>query len=237
MAISGLALVVSIVSAVIGQIQEKKQLRISVREQLSSVVQDLISSQAEYAMLYPEPPEKRDSAYGVKMGTLNHKLTSLARQACALDKLDGEVGFDVQFIAIANALATSGDQPTAEEYFEKAVARSPSVYYRSINLTLFGTFLFNQSQPEKGRRIFADAAAALPLASDFNRMTVSRAYQAWCIAEAWNDPASGVRADECYQNAQRILQGIKSDPMRKACLRDLEQATGRMPAGEPQPPS
>jgi hypothetical protein len=25
--------------------------------------------------------------------------------------------------------------------------------------------------------------------------------------------------------------------MRKACLRDLEQATGRMPAGEPQPPS
>jgi tetratricopeptide (TPR) repeat protein len=225
--ISGLALAVSIVSAVIGQIQTNRQKRTGIREQLSSVVQNLISCRADYDTLNAEPVEKRDEA---KIATVNHKLTSLARQACALEKMEQDVGFDVEFIAIANALTISGDIAGAEEYYEKAVSKSPSPYYKSINMILYGRFLFEEAQYEKGRRVFAEAVSALPNTSDLNRWAIARAYRMWIESEVWSGSESNKGVDKHYQTARGLLQSISSKFMREAGLRELEDLATRLPS-------
>ena len=68
LAISLLALVVSIVAAFLAYRQQNKELRTTIRDQLSGVIQNLIEAQQEIAVLGAIPSDQRDSLYSVKEG-------------------------------------------------------------------------------------------------------------------------------------------------------------------------
>ena len=235
--LSGLALAVSLLTFLIGQAQEKKQMRASVREQLSRVVQDIIAAQGDYAMLDAEPPERRDAGYDARIGSANHRLASLSRQATELTKLEENVGFDVEYIAIANALGTAGDLPAARSNFEQAIRLAPTPYYKAINLRMFAYFLFTHDHFDEARKIFEEAVAVQPNVDDFNRSNNVRIYLEWGGLEAWVEAPGERRAAACFENARQVAQSIGFAPIREAALRDVavRSAPRRPPPGRGMP--
>jgi tetratricopeptide (TPR) repeat protein len=247
--VSGLALAVSIVTWYLGQKQEKKQMRASVREQLSRVVQDLIEAQGDLSMLDAEAAEQGKPVSPAKSGSANHRLTSLARQACELIKLEENVAFDVEYIAVANALWTSGDLPAAELYFKRAIEQAPSAYYKAINLSMYGDFLFSTDQAVAGRLAFEKSVSLLANTDDFNRRINSRNLQSWGSREIWYSTQEDDKAGRCFDRARRLILEIGFTPNRESFLRELESrmalpaqriedpapsATAGSPAGQPQ---
>jgi tetratricopeptide (TPR) repeat protein len=235
--ISGLAFAVSVVTWYIGQKEQRKQMRAGVREQLSKVVQDLIAAQGELW-------ECQDAMSGGKAvskaetGSINHRLTSLARQACELIKLEEDVGFDVEYIAIANALMTSGDLPAAELYFLTAIKKSPSDYYHAMNLTMFASFLFSVGRADDGRQAYTNAVSLLPDTNDFNREMNARTYQSWADGERWYSSPKEDGAGKCLAKAKEFILAIGFEPKREGLLRELEMqaASFRQPPAVPGQP-
>ena len=232
LAISSLALVVSVGSAIVAYGQQNKSLRTTIRDQLTSVVQDLIAAQGEMTVLNAEPIETRNSFYSAKISSANIKLTSLARQACALNDMQPDVGFDVELIAIASALATMGDLPLAESYFKRAVAKSPTPYYRVVNLGLYANFLFEQSRHAEGRAIYGESLALLDNNTNFNKWANGITYQSWFVNEVWNVAGASDEAQKHYDNARRLFESISVAGTRESALHDLEMARASSPLGE-----
>jgi tetratricopeptide (TPR) repeat protein len=144
------------------------------------------------------------------------------------------VGFDVELIAVATALATMGDLPLAEVYFKKAIEKSPSAYYKVVNLSMYAGFLFQQSRYAEGRGIYRDSLACLDDSTDFNRWANGTTYQAWFIDEVWNRDGASDEANKYYDNARRLFQSLSVAATREGALHDLELARGS-PDGPPPP--
>lgn len=216
------ALGFSLITYFIGRKQEAKQQRASVREGLSSVVQELITVQGELQVLSAEPPPARGPTYAQKLGSLNHRLTSLARQAAELDRMELDVSFDVELAAIALALESAGDIPASEIYFRRAIKKSPSPYYRAINWGMLARSLFNQFRLEPARKAYAEALSALPNTSDFNRSVNVRTLFSWYSSEAWHRNPPGGSAADLLAQARALAATIEHVPMRESVQRQFE---------------
>jgi tetratricopeptide (TPR) repeat protein len=235
LSVSTLALIVSVASIFITYRQQKKELRTTIRDQITGVVQQLISTRAEMMLQQAISFEKRDSVYSTRIETINMKLTSLARQACALDNLQPDVGFDIEFIAIASSLSSSGDYPLAETYFEKAVNKSPGPYYKTINLSLYASFLFERYRHMDARKTYNNALSILDNTTDFNKWANGCIYRSWFIAEVWNLPSPHGEAEKCYQSAETLFRSISAVGMREGAIADLQMLRSISPLGTPIP--
>ncbi len=147
--LSSSALLVSVASATFGFWLQRREMRTTVRQQLTDIVQHMIATQEAMNALTAgkDGPESAESLQ--RAGSLNHRLTSLARQATELDRLEPTVAFDVEYIAIANALWSSGNSAAAEPYFKKSIneaKRTKSPFYEAINTRLFARFLHRHGQ-------------------------------------------------------------------------------------------
>ncbi|MDM0109969.1 hypothetical protein QTH97_34020 [Variovorax sp. J22R24] len=228
--LSTLALLVSLVSAFIGIQLERKTMRTAVREQLTTVVQNLIAAQAEIDIAMAVNSDETSVA---TLATMNHRLTAFARQACELDKIDPTMGFDVEYIAIANALKTSGDDMQAEIYYTKAIEKSPSNYYRAINSRLSARHLFEQGRQEAGREMYAKAASLLEATTDSNKVNNAYTYQDWMHNEITSFPPSIDRAERCRTKVETLLQSIKNPGTREYQLAQFRRMSDALLMTQP----
>jgi tetratricopeptide (TPR) repeat protein len=236
-AISISALILSFISASIATRRQKTQLTTSLRDQLSSIVQELISTISENRVLQNEHITKRDALFYSKASSFSLKLSSLARQASALMTQDREIVFDVEFAVVAQALDIVGDYPEADRYWQAAMATSPSDYYKIVNKRGYADFLFRQGHHQAGRKQYEEALGILDnSSSDFNKYTNGYTYQMWYGSEMWNIPAPHGRANECYGDAKGLYESISSAAIKANCLQGLE-ATRLAYAGAPIPPT
>lgn len=212
--VSSLALVVSISSALVSTHMQRREMRTTLRTQLTSVVQDLIAAQAELERLLGSEEAKTDAGIS-RSASLNHRLTALARQACALDQLDGSVGFDVEFVAVANALNTSGDYDLAESYFKKSIDAAPSPYYRALNTTFHANFLFQRGRIAVARDAYRTALSLLPNRTDGNRVTNVRALEGWICNER-SIAARAENVDGLVKEARGLLGALEAEWIRQA---------------------
>lgn len=196
-------------------------MRAGVREQLSKVVQDLIAAQGDLWELQDSRQSGKHVPNG-ESGSINHRLTSLARQACELIKLEDDVGFDVEYIAVANALMSSGDLPAAESYFRTAIRKSPSTYYHALNLAMFGGFLFSVGRADEARKTYHESVSLLPDANDFNREMNARTLQAWADRERWYSSPADDKTGKCLAKARELILGVEFEPKREDLLQELE---------------
>jgi hypothetical protein len=213
--ISTTALVVSIIATFIGLRLQRREMRIAVRDQMTSVVQDLITTQTELNLL---PPDTASSSEASR--ALNHKLTSLARQAMELDKIEGSVAFDVELIAIANALWTNGDRVAAERFFQRAAEEAPSDFYRSVNLRMYGGFLYQNGQPDQARTVFERAASCIACAHDLDKLHCAEVQQEW-LGHEIAQPVRTAKARECYFAARQFLESISDVAMREQAMNEF----------------
>lgn len=227
--ISALAFIVSVISTLIAMSRQKGQMRTGIREQLSSIVQELITTLAENSVLQSEPMNNRDVLFYSKSSSFSHKLSSLARQASALIELEPTIAFDVELSAVAQALNIVGDIPQADKFFQQAIKASPSDFYKIINLRMYADFLFRQGKHQPGRKIFEDALGIFDNDSDFNKATNGYTYQMWFVSEVWNIPSPHGQAEECYKNARGLIESISATTYRVNFLQSLESARKASP--------
>jgi len=222
--ISTLAFIVSVISSVIAMSRQKGQIRTTIREQFSRIVQELITTLADNSVLQSEPLNERDGLFYSKSSSFSHKLSSLARQASALIALEPMIAFDVELSAVAQALNIVGDMPQADNFFQQAIKASPSDFYKIINLRMYAEFLFQQGKHQQGRKVFEDALGIFDNNSDFNKAANGYTYQVWFISEVWNIPSPHGQAEECYKNARGLMESISSSTYRMNLLQSLETA-------------
>jgi tetratricopeptide (TPR) repeat protein len=236
LAISGLALTVSLISAVVATRRQKTQMRTTVRDQLSSIVQELITTLAENRILQTEVLAKRDALFYSKTSSFSLKLSSLARQASALIEQDRDIVFDIEFAVLAQALDVVGDIPEADRYWQAAVAVSRSDYYKIVNKRGYADFVFRYGRHQPGRKEYEEALTILDNDSDFNKWTNGYTYQMWFTSEVWNIPAPHGRAEECYRDAKGLYESISSPVVKANCIQALEAARLASPSA-PAPPT
>jgi tetratricopeptide (TPR) repeat protein len=223
-ALSSLALILSLVSTVVAIRRQKTQMRTTIRDQLSSIVQELITTLVENRILQSEEVAKRDALFYGKSSAFSLKLSSLARQASALVAEEPNIVFDVEFAVIAQALDVVGDIPEADRNWQAAVAASPSDYYKIVNKRGYADFLFRQGRHQPGRKQYEESLGILDNNSDFNKWTNGYSYQMWFVSEVMNIPAPHGRAEDCYKNAVGLYELISSPIAKANCLRSLEAA-------------
>jgi len=229
LSLSLLALVMSIVAVVVGQIQQNRQLRNATRDQLVEIVGKLIDARQELSIAEGDfnclqrPTPQDIGRFDVLAESLNHKLTSLAREASAVMEVKGVSCFDVELIAIANALATAGDIEGAERLYRLAVEKASNPFFRSLNLSLLADHLMRINDVETARRVYAESVAVLPNDTDHHRAANCSIYQAWMIAEMNAAAPPNPRVMECLARAKRIAGEIGFEPVRQARLTELEE--------------
>ena len=208
------------ISTVIGFSRQKTQMRTTVRDQLSGVVQELNKVLFENQELQTTLPMQQDSRFFRRSASIQESLATLCRQATALIELAPEIVFDIEFSVLARATEVVGDFPEAERYWKEAVKSSPTDYYRIINTRGYGAFSLRQGEHERGRRLFEEALSIWGNTTDFNKFANGYTYQFWGSAEWWNSPGHG-RADECFRNAKDIYETISGDAVKAQALRNL----------------
>ena len=208
------------ISTVIGFRRQKTQMRTTVRDQLSGVVQELNKVLFENQELQTTLPMQQDSRFFRRSASIQESLATLCRQATALIELAPEIVFDIEFSVLARATEVVGDFPEAERYWKEAVKSSPTDYYRIINTRGYGAFSLRQGEHERGRRLFEEALSIWGNTTDFNKFANGYTYQFWGSAEWWNSPGHG-RADECFRNAKDIYETISGDAAKAQALRNL----------------
>ena len=183
--VSLVALTTSIATVFVEKVQQDRALRITTRDQLTAVTLKLIDTRQELAAFEEGYLKKQAEgvqdydAYARQAGFLNQKLTSLAQQALQLSRVDTDIAFDVEFIAIGDALMISGHFAGANEAYHNAVLRSPDARYVAINMSHQAGALFDQGDALGGREIYAKSLARLPRDTDINRLTHLETYRRW----------------------------------------------------------
>jgi len=135
-----------------------------------------------------------------------------------------EVVVDVEFANLAQATELVGDYPEAEEYWQKAIAASPTAYYTIINKRGYASFLVRNGEHQKGRKVFEDALAIWPNTTDYNKFVNGFTYQFWAGAET-TIPGRG-RADNLFKEANDIYDTISNAVLKANVRRNLNYARG-----------
>lgn len=201
--LSCLALLVSVISAVISY----RQARTESRDQLNTLIQEIVRTQSE----------RHDSM------TMT-KIAFLARQAAAIIEEEPAILTDVDYSVTANAFAFLGDSPRAHDYWQKSVTHSPTEFYRVVNQRGFASFLLWQGKHEQGRKLYQEALGVFDSVSDSNKYINGFTYQMWFNSEAWSFSLASAKAQACYNEAKNLFGSISSPHMRGKALQDLEMA-------------
>jgi hypothetical protein len=182
-AISILALGVSVISAIFSYRLQSLAVRLqsldsrkSSREQLNSVINELIKLNAENNSLWLTPLELRNVSYYQRVSTITQTAVSLSRQAVYLAEQLSRLVTDVEFITIAQGLVISGDTILAENYYLMAIDSSTSSFYKVNNTRIYADFLFNQGKHEQGRDLYESALKEFGNNTDWEKMINAHTY-------------------------------------------------------------
>ena len=220
--ISILALIVSVLSAIFSVSRQNIQIQTSVRDQLGSVVQDLIKTLADCSTLLSQ--DRSNPSWYSTNATLSTKLQSLSRHATALIEQEPATVTDIEYSVIAQASAMANDLPQALIYWKKAVKSSPSSYYKVVNLRSFANFQYTQGRYEEGKALYQEALGIMDNSDDFQKQTNAWTFQMWCVSESVNLPGQFNKSDEHYREARAILETIGNPVVKANCLMALEVA-------------
>jgi tetratricopeptide (TPR) repeat protein len=236
--VSLVALATSIVTIFVQNAQQDRALRITSRDQLTTITLKLIDMQQELGAFEAEYLKKQAQGvadyeeYNREAGILNHKLTSLARQALALSRVDKDIGFDVEFIAIGNALMNSGDYPGANEAYCNAVARSPTPRYEAINLGVYAGALFSQGDAAAARQLYR-RSLQLPDDTDINRLTHAQMYREWLNYELHDSQGPSAASEAVREEGLALVKKIQNPGLRMGWA----QTFLPMPSPPAEPPA
>jgi len=235
-AVSILAFVVSLVSTFLTLRLQSKSGTEAALDQLGEITQKIIDTLSERSELESLDPHRRDVSYYSKLSSLNYKLSLLARQADYLIELESPIVSDVQYCLIALGLAQIGDVDTAQKYWELGIAKSPSDFYRIVNLRGYASFLFIQGNCEAGAVQYQNALKIWNDDQDFHKYHNGYTYQMWFVSEMQTRGMSP-QANQYYERAKQLFESISNPGGRMSALEALEMARSSLMMGYSVPPT
>ena len=161
LAMSGIALMLSIVAYVNGEIKGASEQQRTMRSQLTNVLGRIISSNLENTKAFRDAGQSDPFYYQQVSSILNQQNAFLLQQAMYVSEQIPSLVTTVELNTIALANASAGDIVVAERYYKRAIDTSPSDYYKSLATRSYATFLFPQRRFEEGRDQFRKAVSLL----------------------------------------------------------------------------
>lgn len=226
--LSAAALIVSIISATIAFQLQRSDSQRTARDQLSKTVTELINLNMKNRSAWNTAPKNRDATYYQEVSSIPQMAASITRQAVFLVNSGPEIVTDVDYVAIAQGLMIVGDNVLADTYMQNAIRKSPSDFYRIINLRGYADFLFGQGKHELAREKYHEALKVFNNDTDFNKMTNGYTYQMWMNSEFYNGfPAE---AELQYQRALNAYNSISNRTIKASNLNNLSQVRNAFPA-------
>ena len=129
---------------------------------------------------------------------------------------------DVDYVAIAQGLTLVGDNVLADTYMQNAISKSPSNFYRIINLRGYADFLFRQGRHEFAREKYQEAVKIFDNDTDFNKATNGYTYQMWMNSEFYSGFSS--ESESHYQRALGIYNSISNQMIKIYNINSIGQA-------------
>ena len=220
--LSAIAIIVSVASALIAYSLQKSDSQRSAREQLSKSVAELINLNSKNYHIWSTAPEHRNANYYQEISAISQIAASMTRQAVFLVDSFPDMVTDVDCVAIAQGLTLVGDNVLADTFMQHAISKSPSDFYRIINLRGYADFLFRQGRHEPAREKYQEAVKIFDNDTDFNKATNGYTYQMWMSSEFYSGFAS--ESESHYQRALGIYNSISNQMMKAYNINSLGQA-------------
>ena len=222
--LSIVAVVISFASATVSIQQNQSSNDRAARDQLTATVTELIKLNAANGRLLNTPRDEKDSSFFQELSTNAQMAASITRQSVFLVGERPDIVTDVDYAAIAQGLMIVGDIVLADQYMRIATEKSPSDFYKTVNLRGYANFLFGQGKHELGREMYQDALDLFNNDTDFNKQTNAYTYQMWMVSEGFNGFIQD--AEKQYQRASSIANSISLESWKLNVVRSIEQAHG-----------
>jgi tetratricopeptide (TPR) repeat protein len=228
-AISSLALLVSLSSTVLSYWRGYYDEQRTVRSQLSDVLSRIITTNVESAKLFRDVSDEDPTYVQAISAALSQQQGFLLHQAMYLTDQIPRLVSAFEYNTIAYSNANSGDPINAERYYRTAIEVSSNDNYRAQAMRSYAYHLFSQRRFEEGRDELKRAITLISGGDNFARFTRGFLYQSWAANESAfaNAPK---RAEELFESARNEYAGIDVVPMRDAALKTLSQVRSAPPA-------
>lgn len=224
--LSGSAFALSLFSTFMTFNLKKYEMQRSARSQLNGILGETIALIAEIWKLMAEDDSKKDVVYYQTWSALTQKTSTFARQAVYFVQQEPESISDVEYGVIAQSLVVAGDYQLADEFWKKAIGKSPNDFYRVVNTRSYADFLFMQGKHELGREQYQKSLRMVDNTTDFNKRVNGYTYHMWMVNEAGSSQYD--ESDRCYRQAKGIYESIGSNVLKRDPLLSLEQARNKL---------
>jgi tetratricopeptide (TPR) repeat protein len=239
-----LTLVVSLCSAIIAvisliityrqrQVEDKRNIRSSLTDTLTSLTEVNIAM----VKLKLENKTINDDVFAFRRG-YNSQRRYLANHAEFLSQQIPDLVSDIDHNMIAHAFSAMGDYERAFKHWEVCIAKSPAPPVLATNLRGFAGFLFEQGNPQLGRKNFEKSVQVAMPDSDVNRRLRADTFAIWSITE--RDFGFLDHAKRRKEQAEAEARRIGHEKMRKdiqAYIESLWAETSQTVNPEPASPN
>jgi tetratricopeptide (TPR) repeat protein len=162
---------------------------------------------------------------------------SLAMQAVSLIKQKPELMNANDYLETADLLFYVADWETACEYYETAVTKSAgeSDFFKIMCRRGYAVSLFRQHDYEKGRKMYREALSIVSHNTDLHRALNAYTHLMWYNNESTHALGGTSSAEDHYQETKRMYEKVMDPTERQRGLHALEMSRQRF-LGPPQEP-
>ncbi len=218
--ISITALLFSIASTLYSARNKKNEERRAIRSEMATSLQKILDIQLENVRGFQTAKrENRIADHQILTSAINTQLATLARQVAFLDQQAPDIASDVEYMTLATALSLVSD-PSAEQYWLKAIARAPTPFYKVVNTRGYADYLFNTGRAKDGRGKYEEALGMLKGEDDWTRYSDGFTLRMWGVSET--GVGAHREAEDIWKRAEDQFNRIGRDEMRRWALHDLE---------------
>ena len=211
-AVATLALILSIYSTYKSITGKAADDRRQVKSHINSVVLQIIEAQAQYNKEFMVA--QRDGSWDQLQhagSAYSQKILTLGRLGVYLDDQIKSSAADVEYAAIASALA-SGYDPQADRLWRLAVEASPNEYSLIFNKRGYADYLFSTGRQKDGKDVYRGCLDILKADTDTVKFTDGFTHQTWGISE--KRFGSQAEAEEQFRKAESKYREIGSKHTR-----------------------
>jgi hypothetical protein len=231
--LSFVALLASLITFLISQrAQDAENIRAR-KEQLDTLLTNLIGLQSENSSLASvTDPLRREQASSL---ISTKHLIYLEEAEILVDKLGNDVS-DAECNVLAGEMALMSNYKKAEVYYQKGLNVAQDDLSKATAYRFLGGFYFESSPLrdfDKGRRYFQESVDAMKGSpgDDYSKYTVGYTYEAWGWSEKTN--GFGSEGDKMLERAKKYYSDMSAqNPLTQWALESFSSRTnGQAPAG------
>ena len=220
--ISILAIVLSVLVAIRGEIRVGQESKHTIRSQLTSVLESMMDVNLKAGRITSEDSDPLYKQHALSV--LNQENAFLLSQAMYLSEQIPNLVTPVELITVAYAHVQTGNQILAEDFYTRAINSSNSDYDKIMSLKTRAQYLFLNQRFNEAREDFKKSLTLMPDNNDMANWTHGTTYFQWANYENFMVKSQN-RAKPLYENAKNRFQKINNQTVRALILADLENTS------------